>query len=274
MDAEVVLMHCASPVELSLVAIEPVYVPAAVIERFTSDHLAAAAERLEKLAGVMKAPGGVKTIVRATTPTAGILSVAKESDCDFIVMGSHGAGLDRFLLGSVAEEVVRSAPCPVVVQRESEDIAGIDSVMVGIDFSPYSRPLVELARTLASDTGSIHLMHCWQPPHLDSAHVFGDPGHASLVSTLSDGMQMHCRELERFAADLPDDDRYCLHVESGRPAQTLLDSYDELGVQAVVVGAHDADAVQHLLGSVSDRVLRHAKTTVILTEACRERYEP
>jgi nucleotide-binding universal stress UspA family protein len=45
-------------------------------------------------------------------------AVAKERDVDLIVVGSHGRhGLPRALLGSVAEKVVRTAPCPVLVIR-------------------------------------------------------------------------------------------------------------------------------------------------------------
>jgi nucleotide-binding universal stress UspA family protein len=51
-------------------------------------------------------------------PADVILRVAKESDCDLIVMGTHGRGpVTRFLLGSVAEFVVRKAPCPVLTVR-------------------------------------------------------------------------------------------------------------------------------------------------------------
>jgi nucleotide-binding universal stress UspA family protein len=46
---------------------------------------------------------------------AEILRVARESSCDLIVLGMHGrTGLRRLLMGSVAEQVVRQAPCPVL----------------------------------------------------------------------------------------------------------------------------------------------------------------
>ena len=48
-------------------------------------------------------------------PASVILDLAKEKDCKLIVMGTHGrTGLARLLLGSVAEQVVRKAPCPVM----------------------------------------------------------------------------------------------------------------------------------------------------------------
>jgi nucleotide-binding universal stress UspA family protein len=48
-------------------------------------------------------------------PAGAIVRAAKEYGCDLIVMGTHGrTGLGRLLLGSVAEQVVRKAPCPVL----------------------------------------------------------------------------------------------------------------------------------------------------------------
>ncbi len=47
-----------------------------------------------------------------------IVRVAKEAGCDLIVMGTHGrTGLGRLLMGSVAEQVMRQAPCPVLTVK-------------------------------------------------------------------------------------------------------------------------------------------------------------
>lgn len=47
-----------------------------------------------------------------------ILAVAEETRCDLIVLGTHGrTGLSRLLMGSVAEQVVRKAPCPVLTVK-------------------------------------------------------------------------------------------------------------------------------------------------------------
>ena len=48
-------------------------------------------------------------------PATAILRAARENRCDLIVMGTHGrTGLNRLLMGSVTEEVVRMAPCLVL----------------------------------------------------------------------------------------------------------------------------------------------------------------
>jgi nucleotide-binding universal stress UspA family protein len=56
--------------------------------------------------------------VRKGTPAAEIARYAADEDIDLIVMGTHGRGLvGHMMLGSVAEKVVRTAPCPVLTLR-------------------------------------------------------------------------------------------------------------------------------------------------------------
>ena len=58
----------------------------------------------------------VTHIIREGSPAKVILEVAKEEDIDLIVMGSSGkSGFDRFIMGSVADKVVNSAKCAVLV---------------------------------------------------------------------------------------------------------------------------------------------------------------
>lgn len=63
----------------------------------------------------------VETAIRDGNPSGEIVTYASEHDCDAVVMGTHGrGGIDRLLLGSVAERVVRVAPVPVVTVPVSD----------------------------------------------------------------------------------------------------------------------------------------------------------
>jgi nucleotide-binding universal stress UspA family protein len=63
-------------------------------------------------------PAGVEYRVQDGDPAVEILGAAREAGCDLIVMGTHGrTRLDRLLMGSVAEQVVRKAPCPVLTVK-------------------------------------------------------------------------------------------------------------------------------------------------------------
>lgn len=78
------------------------------------------AERsLEKIDDIVQEKSDKVKITLKTeegSPADIILETIEKEDIDLVVMGTSGKhGLDRFLLGSVAEKVVRSAPCPVLV---------------------------------------------------------------------------------------------------------------------------------------------------------------
>ena len=76
-------------------------------------------QRLEQhLRQTVPAPRGVNVqyLLAAGEPAHEISRLAREHACDVIVMGTHGVGgLSRLLMGSIAEHVIRLAPCPVLV---------------------------------------------------------------------------------------------------------------------------------------------------------------
>jgi nucleotide-binding universal stress UspA family protein len=74
-------------------------------------------DKLDQVA--LRAPGvRIEQRLVQGNATNEILRIARETPCDLIVLGSHGwTGLRRLLMGSVAEEVVRKAPCPVLTVR-------------------------------------------------------------------------------------------------------------------------------------------------------------
>jgi len=73
----------------------------------------AAIERVREIAGEAGVP--VEAVVVDGSPSKEIVQYAEREDCDLVVMGTHGrGGIDRLLLGSVAERVVRSSRVPVM----------------------------------------------------------------------------------------------------------------------------------------------------------------
>jgi nucleotide-binding universal stress UspA family protein len=64
---------------------------------------------------------GVRTELRTGSPFVEIVRYAKDEKIDLIIMGTHGRGpIAHMLLGSVAERVVRKAPCPVLTVRQPQ----------------------------------------------------------------------------------------------------------------------------------------------------------
>ncbi len=83
------------------------------------ERIKQAEDSTARVAQTLQAAGfKAKTRVLEQEIRTGILDVAEEWHADLIVMGSHGKrGLKKFLLGSVAELVVRHAPCSVLIVR-------------------------------------------------------------------------------------------------------------------------------------------------------------
>jgi glycine betaine transporter len=71
----------------------------------------------------LKEPVPTEVKIAVGKPAEEILRVAREEAMDLILMGTHGrTGLRHLLLGSVAEEVTRQAPCPVFTVRRQPDL--------------------------------------------------------------------------------------------------------------------------------------------------------
>ncbi|WP_447978863.1 universal stress protein [Candidatus Nitrospira bockiana] len=83
--------------------------------------------RLAELAGRLRGHAlSVQTAIRGGIPGESIMAAAKEQEADLIVMGTHGRrGLPSWISGSVAEAVLRQAPCPVLTVRTPKFPAGM-----------------------------------------------------------------------------------------------------------------------------------------------------
>jgi universal stress protein A len=92
----------------------------ALLERLKADSRT----RLAEIADGLKKEGlAVTTEVRCAVPANGIVGAAADVGADLIVMSTHGrTGLPHLLLGSVAERVIRTAPCPVLAVREARAV--------------------------------------------------------------------------------------------------------------------------------------------------------
>jgi nucleotide-binding universal stress UspA family protein len=116
--SEIYLLHVVQDLSLFLpdaVSGAPPYLPPA------DQMITVVRESLDKLAGEQFRGVSVKCLVREGAPFYEILTCARENDVDLIIMGTHGRGIiAHMLMGSVAEKVVRKAPCPVLTVRDPE----------------------------------------------------------------------------------------------------------------------------------------------------------
>jgi nucleotide-binding universal stress UspA family protein len=111
-EARLHLVHIVANRALSLSApLEAGYLP----ESYDKDLRASSNDALAKLPEKDWFKGEVVRACLVGTTFVEIIRYAKEHDVDMIVMGTHGrTGIAHLIMGSVAENVVRKAPCPVL----------------------------------------------------------------------------------------------------------------------------------------------------------------
>ena len=91
------------------------YVPHTALEKLEKELLEGAQKRMEDFVSEYLSGLEVEPLVLTGEVAAKICEVAREKGIDLIIMGTHGRkGLERALFGSVAEKVVKTAPCPVL----------------------------------------------------------------------------------------------------------------------------------------------------------------
>ncbi len=116
-DASLTLLHVVEPLTYPPdFAVVPLLPPD--IEEARTRELESQLREMARSVG-----GGVKieSVVRSGRAWQEVVEVAKAAATDLIIVSTHGyTGLKHALLGSVAEKIVRHAPCPVLVVRDEE----------------------------------------------------------------------------------------------------------------------------------------------------------
>jgi universal stress protein A len=112
--AKLTLLHVAQPVDYTVDFTNLVPLP--------TENFAALEKRLEDIrATKIPANLAVDLVVRHNFVFDGIVEVARDIRADLIITTTHGyTGLKHLMMGSTAENIVRRAPCPVLVVREVE----------------------------------------------------------------------------------------------------------------------------------------------------------
>ena len=189
-----------------------------------------------------------------------ILEYAAENDVDLIVMGTHGRrGIRKWMMGSVAQEVVRYAVCPVfTVNPDSIGENGLDvsRILVPVDFSEQTDPLVRVAKALAETYESaIDLLHV--VAHVNLPLVYG----VEAIYPAVDEVIIRSKEaLDALAAGAQGPaSKITTHVLSGDPAHQIASFAEQEDIDLIVLATHGFTGVERLLlGSVAEKVIRSA----------------
>ena len=210
-----------------------------------------------------------KVEVRTGRPSQQIGQAASELGVDLIVISTHGyTGLNYVLLGGTAERVIRHAPCPVLVVRRQDGRAPEPKkILVPVDLSPASldglRYALGLARAFGARLTALYVIDSRGPMVKLEVDV------AAHRRKLHDDVKLRLGEL---------------HLEVDEPAgafDTLFRegrSYHEIVAMAqrgdfdliIMASIGRSGLVDVLLGSIAERVVRHAPCPVLVVRERRQ----
>lgn len=196
-------------------------------------------------------------------PWQDIVRLAEEDDAfDLIVIGTHGrTGLRRVLLGSVAEKVIRHAPCSVLAVRPDSEPKPFSHALCPTDFSDSANHAVDIAAELLPLGGSLTLLHVIDIPVAMSGEmpVMGLEYELDREATTA---------LAKCAGRVTRKERVKVTIQCrlGYPgAQTLAKLEQDPTIDLVVMGSHGRTGIPRaLLGSVAEKVVRHASCPVLV----------
>ena len=190
---------------------------------------------------------------------------AEAMQADLVVLGARGKDfLRRLMLGSTAERLLRKSTRPMLVvkQRAHEPYR---RVLVAVDFSPWSTPLVELTRRVAPQA------------HLVLLSAYGIPFEGKLrFASVSDAVIKTYREQARQSAErqlhalasgaglAPSDWTPCLpHADA---SLAIVEQEQEKACDLIVLGKHGQNMAEELLlGSVTSHVLSESVGDVLVS---------
>jgi nucleotide-binding universal stress UspA family protein len=213
---------------------------------------------LKQLAITLTRHGGRwETLLGEGDVSAVLMDFIQQYAVDLAVVGtSSRGGLGKLVLGSVAEEIIREAPCPVLTvgpHVTADASAGIQSILCAIDFSPESLRAAEFAVSLADRNRA----------HLNLLHVI-----ERILDTSPESstrlIEKRLREIIPPETELPFQAE--MIVETGRADERILNVASDLLADIIVMGVRGVGAFAETasrFGSIAHKVVSLAKCPVV-----------
>ena len=209
-------------------------------------------------------------------PAPVILRYAAAHDIDLIVMGTHGRrGLRRMMVGSVAEEVVRLALCPVFTVRshttrdDDMDAWVIRRVLTPVDLSKRSvfaaRHAAALAAVYGADLDLVYVLDTMSVP-TGPYDAIGGVAYQGLSEQAKKGLDALANELEEEVPAVRG--RITSHIRLGHVVSEILGLAETRGADLLVLASHGHTGLERLLmGSVSAQLIRSASCPVFTVKS-------
>ena len=195
----------------------------------------------------------------------GIIAQVEALDADLLIIGARGENYARqLLLGATAERLLRMTLRPVLAVKQPPRVA-YQSVLVPIDFSPWSQNAIQLAKMIAPQAELI-LMHAYEIPFEGKMHIGG----------LKEETILHYRKIARKEAStrlsqIASDAELAKAnwrsiVVRGDAARHILKQEEKQGADLIVLGKHGSGMVEELLiGGRTRHILARSRCDVLVS---------
>jgi len=213
----------------------------------------------------------VEAIVRRTDqPYKAIVEEAAKIKSDVIVMGRRGrTGLEKMLMGSVAAKVIGYAPCKVLVVPRFASIS-CKNILIATDGSKYSvaaaTEAIGIAKRCKSNLIIVTVVHTEALSSMSP-----DTGYTQSQQEVIEKQEL--QKAERNISGVKElAEKEGIHAEGiiseGRPYETIAKTALDKNVDLIVVGSHGRTGISRfLMGSVTERVIGHAESAVLVVKA-------
>jgi nucleotide-binding universal stress UspA family protein len=222
------------------------------------------AEIAERACNELSASGiSAERAVRTDVPHQAILRYASEQDIDLIVMGTHGrTGVERYLLGSVTEKVVRLSDVPVLTVKAEADRAvtyPYTDILVPTDGSEGAEsaigPAVDIARTYDARVHTLSV--------IDTMTLGVDARSGVILDALEESARSAVDTVEEQASRASVD-TIDPAIKHGTPYRGIRSYVRDHDIDLVVMGTRGRSGIErYLLGSVAEKTVRTSPVPVM-----------
>ncbi len=196
------------------------------------------------------------SLIAFGNPAQSIVDLSQKFD--MIVMTTHGrTGFTRFLLGSVAEKVLRLAHVPVMVVEDKSDIGNFEKILVTTDFSKNSTAAFPLAIEIAKKAGSkLHLLHILSFDQFDE-----DETDISLERLRKERLKVVANE---YFHKIKDQLSYSVETSGDSPHEAILNHVKQNDYNLILMATVGRTGINYLMmGSTTTNIVRHVQTAVL-----------